>query len=192
EDIKGSLPELPSQKKDRYQKELGLSEQDAQTLSGDRNTATYYEQCLSTYGNSPKHAKAISNLMSSEVLRISNEQNQSVEKLLITPEKLVEILGLMDNGTISGKIAKELVDEVAQSGQSPQDLVEKKGLAQISNPDQLQDIVDELIKSNPQQVEAYRAGKDKLFGFFVGQAMKASKGKANPQLLNELLKKALG
>ncbi|MEZ4704534.1 MAG: Asp-tRNA(Asn)/Glu-tRNA(Gln) amidotransferase subunit GatB [Bdellovibrionota bacterium] len=190
-ELRQGLPELPAQKRHRYIHELQMAEQDAQTICEDQKIAAYFDACMNIFGSSAQHAKSITNLLTSEVLRLSNEKGQDVDQLHITPEKLVDIVKLIEDGTISGKIAKEIINEVAQTGAAPSELVEKKGLAQISDTSSIQNMVDEVVAANPDQAQAYRDGKDKLFGFFVGQVMKASKGKANPTLVNELLIKSL-
>ena len=130
-------------------------------------------------------------MLMSEVLRLVNELDTTIDQIKITPELFVEVLKLIDEGKISGKIAKEVFDEVAKSGQSPKSIIEKKGLSQISNMDEIRSIIQKIIQSNPQHAQDFKAGKEKLFGFFVGLTMKETKGKANPGIVNQILREEL-
>jgi aspartyl-tRNA(Asn)/glutamyl-tRNA(Gln) amidotransferase subunit B len=187
EDTRLSLPELPEARRIRYTSELGLSAQDAEVLTSSRELADYFDACLGL-GCQPK---AAANWIMGEVTRGLNDKGLAIAACPVTPQLLAELLVLMDKGTISGKIAKTVFDEMWQSGKEPGRIVEEKGLVQVSDTGALETIVDEIMAANWGQVEEFRGGKEKVLGFFVGQAMKASKGKANPALLNELLLKKL-
>ncbi|MHB8709924.1 MAG: Asp-tRNA(Asn)/Glu-tRNA(Gln) amidotransferase subunit GatB, partial [Desulfuromonadales bacterium] len=140
----------------------------------------------------PGQAKSIANWVMGELARKLNDGGLAVAACPVTPALLTALLKLIDSGTISGKIAKTVFDEMWATGHEPERIVEEKGLVQVSDSGTIEPIIDEIIAANPGQVEEYRGGKEKVFGFFVGQVMKASKGKANPALVNELLKKKLG
>lgn len=191
-DIQSQMPELPQDRQSRYEKDYQLSEYDAGVLTSEKEISDYFEAALTTYGQTqPKKIKKLSNLLTSEVLRIIKEQGLAIDQCSITPENLAQTLILMDEGKISGKIAKELLDDLAITPGDPQKRVEEKGWIQQSNPDELKKIAQTVIDQNPGQKEQYLGGKDKLFGFFVGQVMKETQGKANPKLVNDILKELL-
>ena len=187
EEIRGSLPELPEAKRRRYVAELGLPEYDAEVLAASRQVAEYFEACVGLY----PQAKAVSNWVMGDVLRALKEDNREITDCPVTPSLLTDMLRLIDMGTISGKIAKTVFDEMYKTGKEPAKIVEEKGLVQVTDTAAIEKIIDDVLAAEAGQVEAYRSGKDKLFGFFVGQVMKASKGKANPALVNEILLKKL-
>jgi aspartyl-tRNA(Asn)/glutamyl-tRNA(Gln) amidotransferase subunit B len=187
EEIRGSLPELPEAKRRRYVAELGLPEYDAEVLAASRQVAEYFEACVELY----PQAKAVSNWVMGDVLRALKEDNREITDCPVTPSLLTDMLRLIEKGTISGKIAKTVFDEMYKTGKEPAKIVEEKGLVQVTDTAAIEKIIDDVLAAEAGQVEAYRSGKDKLFGFFVGQVMKASKGKANPALVNELLLKKL-
>ncbi len=187
EETRLSLPELPEARRIRYTSELGLSTQDAEVLTSSRELADYFDACLSL----GCHPKSAANWIMGEVTRGLNDKGLAIASCPVTPRLLAGLLGLMDKGTISGKIAKTVFDEIWQSGKEPAQIVEEKGLLQVSDTGALEKIVDEIMAANWGQVEEFRGGKEKVLGFFVGQAMKASKGKGNPAVLNELLLKKL-
>jgi aspartyl-tRNA(Asn)/glutamyl-tRNA(Gln) amidotransferase subunit B len=177
------LPELPEHKKQRFITEFSIPEYDAEVLTASRSLAEYYEECVAVYHN----GKAVSNWVMGEVTRNLNDSGRTIDDCPITPHMLGELLRLIDSGTISGKIAKTVFDEMWKSGKDPKAIVEEKGLVQVSDSGAIVAIIDEILAREAGQVAEYRSGKDKLFGFFVGQVMKASKGKANPGVVNELL-----
>jgi len=177
------LPELPGQKKQRFISEFGLTEYDADVLTANRALAEYYEECLTFHPD----AKAISNWVMGELTRSLNDSGKTIVDCPIKPSLLAELLKLIDSGTISGKIAKTVFDEMWKSGKEPRAIVEEKGLVQVSDSGAIEAIIAEIMAREAGQVAEYRSGKDKLFGFFVGQVMKASKGKANPGVVNQLL-----
>ena len=187
EDARLSLPELPDAKRQRYTDELGLPAYDAEVLTATRELAGYFESCLALY----PQAKPVANWVMGEVPRALNEENRSIVDCPVTPQLLADLLRLIEKGTISGKIAKTVFDEMWRSGKAPEKIVEEKGLVQVSDTGAIEAIIDEVLAKEAGQVEEYRSGKDKLFGFFVGQVMRASKGKANPALVNEILLKKL-
>jgi len=187
DEIRESLPELPDAKIRRFVSDLGLPEHDADLLASERETAEWFEEVVSAGGQ----PKAVSNWIMGELMKLLNQENRSIDDCLIKPVQLADMLKLIDNGTISGKIAKTVFDEMYKTGNDAAEIVKEKGLVQISDSSEIENVVDEIIAKSPKEVERFKAGDDKLIGFFVGQAMKATKGKANPQMLNNLLKKKL-
>jgi aspartyl-tRNA(Asn)/glutamyl-tRNA(Gln) amidotransferase subunit B len=187
EAIRGTLPELPDAKRKRYTEELGLPDYDAEVLSASRETAEYFEACVAIY----PQAKTVSNWIMGEVLRALKEDSREISDCPVSPRLLTDMLQLIEKGTISGKIAKTVFDEMYKTVKEPAVIVKEKGLVQVTDTAAIEKIIDDVLAAEASQVEAYRSGKDKLFGFFVGQVMKASKGKANPAMVNELLLKKL-
>ncbi len=185
--IKASLPELPDAKRTRFITEYGLPEYDADLLTAERSTADWFEAALKAGGN----AKAVSNWMMGDLARLLNENNRTMEECPLKPDQLSGMIKLIDSGTISGKIAKTVFEEMYRSGKSAGEIIKEKGLIQISDTGAIEKAVEEVIAKSPDEVGRFRGGDEKLMGFFVGQVMKATKGKANPQLVNELLKKKL-
>jgi aspartyl-tRNA(Asn)/glutamyl-tRNA(Gln) amidotransferase subunit B len=189
--VRRTLPELPDARRDRFVREYGLPEYDAEVLTLRKDIADYYEAALRQYGN----AKALSNWVMGEVLRIVRERKLDNALIIhdwpVPPERLAALLDLIDSGEISGKIAKSVFEEMVNTGKTPVQIVSEQGLAQISDDAPILAAIDAVIAANASKVTEYRSGKDKLFGFFVGQVMKATQGKANPQKLNELLKARL-
>jgi len=177
------LPELPGQRQQRFMTDLGLLPYDAEVLTASRALSDYFEAGVAAHDN----AKAVANWVMGEITRALNDSGTSIDACPVPPERLAELLKLIDNGTISGKIAKTVFDEMWKSGKAPLTIVEEQGLVQVSDSGAIEGIIDEILAANAGQVEEYRSGKEKVFGFFVGQVMKASKGKANPALVNELL-----
>lgn len=187
EEVRGSLPELPNTKRIRFVSQYGIPEYDASLLTSSRNLADYFERCVSLY-NQPK---IVSNWIMVDLLRLLKSDNIGMEKCPLSPDQLAGMLKLIDEGTISGKIAKKIFEEMYRTGKEPATIVKEKGLIQIVDEAAIEKVIENVINSNPEQVEAYRKGKDRLFGFFVGEVMKASGGKANPAKVNELLGKRL-
>jgi aspartyl-tRNA(Asn)/glutamyl-tRNA(Gln) amidotransferase subunit B len=177
------MPELPEHRQQRFITELGLPEYDAAVLTSSRELADYLEECVACH----KNAKAISNWLMGEVTRALNETGTTMASCPVIPRRLAELIKMIDSGAISGKIAKTVFDEMWKSGKDPQAIVEEQGLAQVSDTGEIEALIDGIIAANAAQVEEYRGGKEKVFGFFVGQIMKASKGKANPAVVNEML-----
>ncbi len=178
------IPELPREKYKRFVFELGLPEYDAGVLIGDRAMAELFEETLKSYSD----AKTISNWMMGEFLRLLNENDDCVDETGISVENFSEMLGLIDEGVISGKIAKKVFEKMYSSGESAEKIVEEEGLKQISDEDELEKIVDKIIADNPSAVEDIQNGKDRAIGFLVGQVMKETRGKANPGLVNQMLR----
>jgi len=185
---RSELPELPAARRARFVTDFGLSDYDADVLTAERDLADYFEQTVAA-GADPKKA---ANWMQSELLRECNLSGQSPLACLLPPSGLAGLIDLIDKGVISGKIAKQIFPDLYANGADPAEYVHQKGLAQISDTTALEESVDAVLAANPAEVEAYRGGKTKLMGFFVGQIMKATKGQANPALVNELLRKKLG
>jgi len=183
ERTRGGLPELPEQRRQRFTTAFGLSAYDAGVLTASRELADYFESCVALQAN----AKTVSNWVMGEITRALNDSATSIGSCPVSPRLLVELLKLIEGGTISGKIAKTVFDEMWRSGKEPAVIVEEQGLVQVSDSSAIEAIIDEILAREAGQVEEYRSGKDKLFGFFVGQVMKVSKGKANPAVVNELL-----
>ncbi len=184
--IKEELPELPDQKKLRYIEALGLPAYDASVIVADKDNAAFFEEAAKGHD-----AKLASNWMMAELFGRLNKQNISIHQCPFTAQQFGDLLGLIEDNTISGKIAKEVLDVMVETGQDAAVIVEQKGLKQVTDTGAIEAMIDEVMSANQDKVEQYRAGKDKLFGFFVGQVMKASQGKANPQAVNEILKDKL-
>lgn len=178
-----SLPELPHQKLTRFQSEYGLPLYDSEILTAERELAEYFESAVKSCQN----AKSTSNWVMTELLRELNEAKLGILQSPISASNLGKLVGLIDKGTISGKIAKTVFAEMWKSSQDPESIVKEKGLMQITDPAAIGALIDELLAKNPGPLAEYRSGKTKLMGFFVGQAMKASQGQANPELLNKIL-----
>lgn len=187
EDIRRSLPELPDSRRNRYIKEYGLPAYDAGVLTNTKELADYFEDCVAAYPN----PKIVSNWVMGELSKLLNASNIEIAECPVGPEQLASLLQLMDKGTISGKIAKTVFEEMFATGKDAETIVKEKGLVQISDEGAIAAIVDEVLEKNPKTVADYRAGKERALGFLVGQVMKATRGKANPNLVNKLLKEKL-
>ncbi|MEW6067648.1 MAG: Asp-tRNA(Asn)/Glu-tRNA(Gln) amidotransferase subunit GatB [Nitrospirota bacterium] len=187
DEIKLSLPELPDIKRGRFVSEYGLPEHDADFLTSEKSAAEWYEETIRLGGR----PKTVSNWMMGELTRLLNEENKSIEDCSLKPKQLVDMLKLIEKGTISGKIAKTVFEEMYKTGKDADAIVKEKGLIQISDESEIEKTLNEVISKNPKEVERFKAGEEKLIGFFVGQVMKMTKGKANPQIVNEMLKKKL-
>jgi len=185
--IEKSLPELPDQKKKRFMEQFELPAYDAGLLTSDRELADYFEACVRRF----PQPKPVSNWVMGSLLGLLNAQNKSIAESPVSPDNLARLLALIEEGLISGKIAKTVFDDMAQTGRPANQIVAEKGLVQITDTDAIDDVVAKVISNNSKEVEAYQNGKTKLLGFFVGQVMKETKGKANPKLVNEILKKKL-
>ena len=185
--LKSNLPELPDRKRKRYIEEYGLGRQDASKLVADRSVALFFEEAVKQGAD----AKTAANWITGDLARLTNESKTTIVECKITASLLKELLDRIADGTISGKIAKTVFEEMFLTGKTAKEVIEEKGLRQVSNRKELAEICASVVAANTRQVEEYRSGKEKVFGFFVGQAMKLTKGKANPQLVNELLKDLL-
>ncbi len=184
--IKAEMPELPDDKIARYIKDFGLSNYDAEILSSDKYVADYFEKAASG-----RSAKIVANWISGELFCALNKHNIELEQCKVSALHINELVGLIEENVISGKIAKTVFEEMFESGKAPKTIVAEQGLVQISDTKEIEAIIAEVMAESPDSVEGYRSGKDKLFGFFVGQVMKKTGGKANPGVVNDLLKKAL-
>ncbi len=186
-EIESKMPELPLAMAERFQQDFALPEYDAFVLTSQMDVARYFEEVAQT----SKNPKAASNWIMVELLRELNEAKLEIQDSKIKASQLAEMIQLIDQDVISGKIAKTVFAEMWKSGESPNKIVEEKGLKQISDPNAIAEIIEKVMADNPKQLEQYRSGKEKLFGFFVGQSMKATGGQANPGLLNQILKQKL-
>ncbi len=187
EQIREQMPELPDARRQRFVREFGLPEYDASVLTESRELADYYEAVVRA-GADPKKA---SNWVMGEVLRILNSEKIEIAELKVAPEQLAELIGLVSSGSISGNAGKSVLAEMAKTGKPARQVVEEKGLVQISDESALAGVVEQVLAEHPREVERFRQGEAKLLGFFVGQVMRATRGKANPKLVNELLRKQL-
>ncbi len=182
------LPELPLARADRFVKEYGLPEYDARVLTNEKSIADYFEAVVEIHGK----AKVVSNWIMGEFMYHLNEEKIDIWESKVSPKMLAEMLKLIDDGTISGKIAKTVFQEMYETGKSAAKIVEEKGLVQIKDESFIEEIVNRVIEANPDVVEKYRSGKKGVIGFFVGQVMKETRGKANPELVNKILREKLG
>ncbi|KAF0154665.1 MAG: aspartyl-tRNA(Asn)/glutamyl-tRNA (Gln) amidotransferase subunit B [Syntrophaceae bacterium] len=185
--IREELPELPLVKRERFVKDYQIPTYDAGVLTADKALALYYEDVVKLCGK-PKQA---SNWVMGDVLRFLNEEKRDIRQCPISAKSLADMITLIEEGVISGKMAKDVIDDMYKTGKPPQDIIKEKGLVQITDEGELIKTISAIIEASPNQLKDYRGGKEKLFGFFVGQVMKATQGKANPQLVNDLLKKML-
>jgi aspartyl-tRNA(Asn)/glutamyl-tRNA(Gln) amidotransferase subunit B len=185
--LQSELPELPLKRLSRFVEVHKLPEYDASILTQEKDLADYFEEVTRACGN----PKASSNWVMTELLRELNDSKRSVQDSPIPAKRLGELIALIDKGTISGKIAKTVFAEMWATGSDPQSIVKEKGLVQITDVSAIEKIIDDILAANPNEVASFRGGKDKLLGFFVGQAMKATKGQASPDVVNEILKMKL-
>ena len=186
------LPELPVEKRDRFIAEYGLPEYDAGVLTASRDLADYYETALQSLQNkNQKSMKNVSNWVMGDVLRVVHDQAVGIDAFPVPPSHLGELVNLIDNGIISGKIAKDVFEFMLVEQKNPEEIVREKGLKQVTDTAEIGRIVKEVIDMHPSQVADYKTGKTKMIGFFVGQVMQRTKGKANPKIVNELIEKLL-
>jgi aspartyl-tRNA(Asn)/glutamyl-tRNA(Gln) amidotransferase subunit B len=188
EEFRANLPELPAVRTKRFVLDYGLPEYDATILTASKGMADYFEVCAKQF-NQPK---TVSNWVMGELMRELNNSGTAISASPITPERLVSLLQMVDKGTISLKVAREIFPELYSSAKTPEQIVQEKGLTQVSDEGALAKIIEEVLSKNPGQVAQFKEGKQQVLGFLVGQVMKASGGKANPGKVNELLKKKLG
>ncbi len=189
--LKESLPELPDQKKKRFMENYGLSKYDAAVMTSDIKTPTYFEEAVKNAGEKEGTAKLIANWVTTELFSLLKEKNLEIDQSKIPATALSELVNLIQDGTISGRIAKEVFLDMWHTGKTAKIIVDEKGLLQISDTSELEQLAEKVIQENPDVVQQYKAGKDKLLGFFVGQMMKLTGGKANPKIVNEILVKKL-
>jgi aspartyl-tRNA(Asn)/glutamyl-tRNA(Gln) amidotransferase subunit B len=185
--VRKRLPELPDEKRKRFMDEYGLPSYDAAFLTSSRELADYFEECVKKFPN----PKQVSNWVMGSLMGILNALDKSITESPISSGNLAQLLKLIDEKVISGKIAKTVFDEMAQTGKLPKEIVEEKGLVQVTDESAIKEAVLKVLKRCPKEIEDYKNGKTKLFGFFVGQVMKETKGKANPKIVNEILKDEL-
>lgn len=187
EKIRESLPELPEVRKKRYVQEFGLPEYDASIITSSKVLADFFEEAVAKSSN----AKAVSNWIMGDLMRILKDKNLEPDAIPFPAEHLARMIAMIDKGTISGTIAKKVFEKMFESQKDPESIVKEEGLEVVSDEGALVAVVRKILESNPQSVADYKSGKDKAFGFLVGQAMKETRGKANPQLINKLLKEEL-
>ncbi|MEN6482906.1 MAG: Asp-tRNA(Asn)/Glu-tRNA(Gln) amidotransferase subunit GatB [Anaerolineaceae bacterium] len=187
-EILAKLPELPLVRRQRFMDEYKLPEYDADILTGERNLSDYFEVAVKSYGGDPKK---ISNYLMNDILRMLNELGMRADQLHLTPVYLAEILKLVDAGTINTSTGKALLEKVEKSGKAPAAIVEAEGLAKVSDDAAIRKVCEEIITANPKEVESYRAGKATLMGWFVGQVMRAMRGKADPTMAGKILEELL-
>jgi aspartyl-tRNA(Asn)/glutamyl-tRNA(Gln) amidotransferase subunit B len=187
EAIGRTIPELPDVKRERFVRTYELPEYDADMLTQSRALAAYYEEIVKQSGQ----PKVVSNWIMGELMRLLNAEGKEIEECPLKPDRFAGMIKMIGDGVISTKIAKTVFEEMYKTGKDAETVVKEQGLVQVSDTGAIETIIDEVIRANPSQHADYKAGKEKLFGFFVGQVMKASKGKANPDMVNQLLKKKL-
>jgi aspartyl-tRNA(Asn)/glutamyl-tRNA(Gln) amidotransferase subunit B len=186
-EISKMMPELPEKRRDRFIEQYSLPGYDADILTSSRDLADYYEKILTVTDD----YKSASNWVMTEVLKIVNDQKISIAQFLVSAENLGKLIKMINENIISGKIAKEIFPEMLKANQDPNEIVKEKNLIQITDSSEIEKAIDKILSANPKQVEEFLSGKDKVLGFFVGQIMKETKGKANPTIVNELLKNKL-
>ena len=184
--LQDSIPELPDQIKERFINEYSLSSYDANIIVSDKATSEYFEDVVKN-----RNPKLVTTWVTGELFSILNKKNLIIEDSPITSKQLGELIDNIENEKISNRQAKEVLEEMCESGKGALEIIDEKGLSQISDENEIESLVDNVLNSNPENVKKYKNGKDKLFGFFVGEAMKLSKGKANPKIVNDLIKKKL-
>jgi len=187
EQIRETLPELPANKRERFVRDYGIPEYDIKILTSTKAMANYFEEVVRLF----PEPKIVSNWMMGDLLRELKKDGREIDQCLITPSHLAEMLSMIKTGVISGKIAKDVFEEMYRTGDLPQKIVQEKGWVQILDQGEIEKAIDKVMETCAKQVEDYRKGKEKIFGFLVGEVMKQTKGKANPQLVNELLRKKL-
>ena len=180
EEIRKSLPEMPEERKIRYMEELKLPEYDSNILVSSKYLSDFFEAATAVCGN----PKSVSNWIMTDIIRVQNEED--LEEMPFTAEALGKLIVLIDKGTISSSIAKKVFEELLEEPRDPEEIIKEKGWVQISDEGAIKKVVLQILEANPQSIVDYKAGKDRALGFLVGQAMKQTKGKANPQLLNKL------
>ena len=187
EQIHNQLPELPDAKKQRFMESFGLSTYDAEVLVADKQVAEYFEEVVAAKAD----PKLVCNWISGELMRLMNENKVDIRNVGIPAKSLASLIQFLQEGSISGKIAKTVFEEMVKSGKDPATIIEVQGLKQVSDEGALRGLLETLLSNNPKQVEQFRAGKTQIKGFFVGQVMKETKGQANPQIVNQLLEELL-
>ena len=186
ERIKNELPELPDEKKERFMKDYSLSTYEANVLVSEKEISDYFEEVVKT-----SDKKLAINWIIGDLFASLNEKNISILDSLVTSKKMSQLINFISTGVISGRTAKEVFEIIKDTGEEPNNIIESKGLQQQSDPKELETIIIKVISDNKDKVEQFKSGKEKLFGYFVGQVMKLTGGKANPNLVNDILKKKL-
>lgn len=182
ENLRKDLPEMPESRRNRYINKLGLSEKDSKSITSSKFLSDLFEKAGEISGN----YKAVCNWINSDIARILNENEMEPEQIKFSADDLADLIKLIDNGTISTSIAKKVLDEMFENPRKPEDIIKEKGWIQISDESQIKEVVKKVLEENEQSVQDYKAGKDRALGYLVGQAMKQTKGKANPKMLNEM------
>jgi aspartyl-tRNA(Asn)/glutamyl-tRNA(Gln) amidotransferase subunit B len=190
EEIRARLPELPEARRDRFMTEYGLSIYDANILTSSRAMADYFENCVRLMD--PSKAKTVSNWLSGDFSRLVNATNTEVENVKITPKYLAEMLNLVDKGTLSGPAAKAVFEEMFRSGKGAGDIIKEKQLSQISDAAEIREVIKQVMANNTGAIADYTSGKEQALTFIIGQVMKATRGRANPGLVREIIIKELG
>jgi len=188
EEIKRTMPELPEERFQRFVKDYSLDEYSARVLTDNKELGDFFEDALKHYNKEPK---LVANWLLNDLLGNLSEVGKDIEDSPVSPKGLAELVRLIKEGTLSSKLAKEVLKEMVTTGKDPNEVVEEKGLKQVSDEGQIRAFIEEVLKENPKEVERYRSGEEKGFGFLVGQVMKKAKGKANPQVVNKLLREML-
>ena len=188
EEIKRTMPELPEERFQRFVKDYSLDEYSARVLTDNKELGDFFEDALKHYNKEPK---LVANWLLNDLLGNLSEVGKDIEDSPVSPKGLAELVRLIKEGTLSSKLAKEVLKEMVTTGKDPNEVVEEKGLKQVSDEGQIRAFIEEVLKENPKEVERYRSGEEKVFGFLVGQVMKKAKGKANPQVVNKLLREIL-
>ncbi len=186
-ELNSRLPELPQIRKNRLVREFNIPEYDAEILTSEKEIANYFEEIVKI----TKNYKAASNWVMGDILKVIKDEKISITEFKISPQNIGKLINLIDQNIISGKIAKDIFPDMLTTSADPENIVQEKGLVQITDTTEIEKAIDEIIAQNQKQVEEYKSGKDKVFGFFVGQIMRATKGKANPQIVNDILKEKL-
>lgn len=184
EDIKSNLPELPESRKKRYLTEYKLTEKEANTITASKYLSDFFEEAVKICNN----PKAVCNWLLSDIAKVLNEKELEADDIPFLPKHLAELIKLIEKGTISSKIAKDVLNKMFEKPQNPSVIIEENGWIQISDENEIKEMVERIVKANPQSVSDFKAGKEKALGFLVGQAMKETKGKANPQMLNQMFR----
>jgi len=185
--VEQELPELPDTKRIRLKKQYGLPDYDAEVLTTSKALADYFEECVTRF----PYPKTVSNWIGVELLRLLKQEDREIDTCPVSPADLADLLKSIEEGTISGKMAKGILEQMYHSKKGPKEIIEEQGLAQVSDESALSAVIDQIMEAHPKEVEKYRSGKTKILGFLVGQIMKETRGQANPKKVNELLQKAL-
>jgi len=182
------MPELPVARLSRFIKDFSLPNYDAEILTSERETADYFENSVNLLQDkNVENYKLTSNWIMTDLLRVMKDEHVKIGEIKVTPKHLAELINNISTGLISGKIAKDIFTEMLQSGEMPKEIISKKGLTQLSDETEIENIVVKIIEQNPDETNRYREGKVQLIGFFVGEVMKATRGKANPKIVNKIL-----